>query len=145
PPRRRPRADAREPARQAAHPRGRHRGPARARAHHDHRPGAGLQPLPAGPAGPGAGARAVTAVEEPGTATSFTAPKCIPEYFPPVSAAFEHVRATLEAPAALAGYGLLEPPVFEDTALSDRGVGESTVVVTKEMYTFGDRGDRSVT
>ena len=39
----------------------------------------------------------------------------------------------------------VELPVFEDTALFARGVGESTDVVSKEMYTFADRGDRSVT
>ncbi|MGH3553196.1 MAG: histidine--tRNA ligase, partial [Mycobacterium sp.] len=38
-----------------------------------------------------------------------------------------------------------ELPIFEDTALFARGVGESTDVVSKEMYTFADRGDRSVT
>jgi histidyl-tRNA synthetase len=85
----------------------------------------------------------VTAVEE--KATAFAAPKGIPEYYPPSSAGFEHVRATLEAAADRAGYGLLELPVFEDTALYARGVGESTDVVSKEMYTFADRGDRSVT
>jgi histidyl-tRNA synthetase len=85
----------------------------------------------------------VTAVEE--KATAFAAPKGIPEYYPPSSAGFAHVRATLEAAADRAGYGLLELPVFEDTALYARGVGESTDVVSKEMYTFADRGDRSVT
>ena len=44
-----------------------------------------------------------------------------------------------------AGYGDIELPIFEDTALFARGVGESTDVVSKEMYTFADRGDRSVT
>src|SRR5699024_9798330 len=47
--------------------------------------------------------------------------------------------------AKLAGYGHIELPVFEDTALFARGVGESTDVVSKEMYTFADRGERSVT
>jgi histidyl-tRNA synthetase len=47
--------------------------------------------------------------------------------------------------ASLAGYGYVELPVFEDTALYARGVGESTDVVTKEMYTFQDRGGRSIT
>jgi histidyl-tRNA synthetase len=85
----------------------------------------------------------VTALEE--KATAFAAPKGVPEYYPPESAGFAHVRATLEAAAERAGYGLLELPVFEDTALYARGVGESTDVVSKEMYTFSDRGDRSVT
>ena len=47
--------------------------------------------------------------------------------------------------AYLAGYSHIELPVFEDTALFARGVGESTDVVSKEMYTFADRGERSVT
>src|SRR3954469_7488500 len=76
---------------------------------------------------------------------ALSAPKGIPEYIPPDSAGFEHVRDTLSQAAARAGYGLIELPVFEDTALYARGVGESTDVVSKEMYTFADRGDRSVT
>ena len=39
----------------------------------------------------------------------------------------------------------METPVFEETAVFSRGVGESTDVVTKEMYTFEDRGGRSLT
>jgi histidyl-tRNA synthetase len=39
----------------------------------------------------------------------------------------------------------MELPVFEDTNLFSRGVGESTDVVSKEMYTFEDRGGRSIT
>ena len=86
----------------------------------------------------------MTAVEQQ-KASAFAAPKGIPEYFPPESAGFAHVRATLEAAAERAGYGLLELPVFEETGLFARGVGESTDVVSKEMYTFADRGERSVT
>jgi histidyl-tRNA synthetase len=44
-----------------------------------------------------------------------------------------------------ANYHLIELPIFEDTELFTRGVGESTDVVTKEMYTFEDRGGRSLT
>ena len=73
------------------------------------------------------------------------APKGVSEYGPPMSAAFEWVRESLIAPAKLAGYQLMELPVFEDTALFARGVGESTDVVSKEMYTFEDRGGRSLT
>src|SRR5882724_12509661 len=76
---------------------------------------------------------------------TFAAPKGIPEYYPPVSAAFLAVRDTLLRSAALAGYGYIELPIFEDTTLYARGVGESTDVVSKEMYTFADRGGRSVT
>ena len=73
------------------------------------------------------------------------APKGVSEYGPPMSAAFEWVRESLIAPAKLAGYQLMELPIFEDTALFSRGVGESTDVVSKEMYTFEDRGGRSLT
>ncbi|MHB1066744.1 MAG: histidine--tRNA ligase, partial [Candidatus Nanopelagicales bacterium] len=61
--------------------------------------------------------------------TRFSAPKGVPEYFPPESAAFLAVREALSAPARRAGYGYVELPVFEDTALFVRGVGESTDVV----------------
>jgi histidyl-tRNA synthetase len=76
---------------------------------------------------------------------TFAAPKGIPEYYPPVSSGFLAVRDTLLRSAALAGYGYIELPIFEDTTLYARGVGESTDVVSKEMYTFEDRGGRSVT
>lgn len=72
------------------------------------------------------------------------APRGVPEYLPPDSADFLAVRTTLGHSAELAGYGYIELPVFEDTAVFVRGVGESTDVVSKEMYTFTDRGDRSL-
>ena len=77
--------------------------------------------------------------------TDFRAPKGVPDYFPPDSAAFVAVRDGLLGAARRAGYGDIELPIFEETALFARGVGESTDVVSKEMYTFADRGDRSVT
>ena len=77
--------------------------------------------------------------------SEFQAPKGVPDYLPPESAEFVAVRDGLLAAARRAGYGDVELPIFEDTALFARGVGESTDVVSKEMYTFADRGDRSVT
>jgi len=74
-----------------------------------------------------------------------SAPKGVSEYVPGRSSSFEFVRESLIAPAKLAGYQLIELPVFEDTELFTRGVGESTDVVSKEMYTFEDRGGRSIT
>ena len=74
-----------------------------------------------------------------------SAPKGVSEYIPPRSSSFEFVRESLIAPARSAGYQLIELPVFEDTDLFKRGVGESTDVVSKEMYTFEDRGGRSIT
>ncbi|MGB3770324.1 MAG: histidine--tRNA ligase [Rhodococcus sp. (in: high G+C Gram-positive bacteria)] len=76
---------------------------------------------------------------------AFAAPKGVPDYLPPDSATFVAVRDGLTAAARAAGYGHIELPIFEDTALFARGVGESTDVVSKEMYTFADKGDRSVT
>ena len=73
------------------------------------------------------------------------APKGVSEYVPPQSRKFESVREALLNPARNAGYELIELPVFEDTELFTRGVGESTDVVSKEMYTFEDRGGRSIT
>ncbi len=78
-------------------------------------------------------------------ASTFSAPKGVPDYVPAQSAEFVAVRDGLTRAARLAGYGHIELPIFEDTGLFARGVGESTDVVSKEMYTFADRGDRSVT
>jgi histidyl-tRNA synthetase len=58
-------------------------------------------------------------------------------------------RARVESAAAgllgRAGYGRIETPLFEDTELFESGVGQSTDIVRKEMFTFTDLGDRSVT
>ncbi|MBM3699157.1 MAG: histidine--tRNA ligase [Actinobacteria bacterium] len=77
--------------------------------------------------------------------SKFQAPKGVSEYYPPNSQQFEYVRDQLLRTARLAGYKLIELPVFEDTEVFTRGVGESTDVVSKEMYTFEDRGGRSIT
>lgn len=77
--------------------------------------------------------------------STFAGPKGVPDYVPPDSAEFVAVRDGLTRAARLAGYSHIELPVFEDTGLFARGVGESTDVVSKEMYTFADRGERSVT
>jgi len=74
----------------------------------------------------------------------FQAPKGVSEYVPPRSNAFAWVRTTLENTIRCAGYQLLELPIFEDTELFTR-IGASTDVVSKEMYTFEDRGGRSIT
>ncbi|WP_018295628.1 histidine--tRNA ligase [Corynebacterium lubricantis] len=76
---------------------------------------------------------------------ALAAPKGVPDYVPPQSATFIRVRDEFARQAHLAGYQHIELPIFEDTTLFARGVGESTDVVSKEMYTFADRGERSVT
>ena len=78
-------------------------------------------------------------------AGSFAAPKGTYDVLPPDSARWLAAREGLLAPARLAGYSFIEAPIFEDTALFARGVGESTDVVTKEMFTFSDKGGRSLT
>ena len=61
----------------------------------------------------------------------------------------EVARAAVAAATAkrlgAAGYARIETPVFEDTGLFERGVGESTDIVRKEMFTFDDQGGRSIT
>ncbi len=75
----------------------------------------------------------------------FSAPKGVPDYVPPGSSEFVAVREELIRAATLAGYGHIELPIFEETALFARGVGESTDVVSKEMWTFADRNGQSFT
>jgi histidyl-tRNA synthetase len=77
--------------------------------------------------------------------SSFQAPKGVSEYVPPRAALLYAIREAFAGQARLAGYGYMELAVFEDTQLFARGVGESTDVVSKEMYTFADRGGRSLT
>jgi len=76
---------------------------------------------------------------------SFQAPKGVSEYVPPRSALMLRIRDAFADSARRAGYGYVEPSVFEETQLFVRGVGESSDVVTREMYTFDDRGGRSIT
>jgi histidyl-tRNA synthetase len=77
--------------------------------------------------------------------STFQAPKGTFDLIPPDSAAFLAVRETIAQTVRLAGYQYIETPVFEDTTLFKRGVGESTDIVNKEMYTFTTQGGDSVT
>jgi len=67
------------------------------------------------------------------------------DLLPPESAKWQHLEAACRALFASFGYGEIRPPVVEHTELFARGVGEATDVVEKEMYTFRDRSDRSLT
>lgn len=58
---------------------------------------------------------------------------------------FTHVVETFERVRKLYGFGRIEVPVFEATAVFSRSLGETTDVVSKEMYTFEDRGGDSLT
>jgi histidyl-tRNA synthetase len=76
---------------------------------------------------------------------SFQAPKGVSEYVPPRSALFTEARSAFTEAARRACYADVETAVFEDTSLFVRGVGESSDVVRKEMYSFTDRGGRDIT
>ena len=73
--------------------------------------------------------------------SGFTAPKGSFDLLPPDSETVLAIREAMSAPLRLAGYGYVETPIFEQTALFERGVGESSDVVAKEMYSFVTRGD----
>jgi histidyl-tRNA synthetase len=73
------------------------------------------------------------------------APKGVQEYLPPRSLLFAEVRDAFAESARRACYATMETAVFEDTALFVRGVGESSDVVSKEMYSFETRGGDQVT
>jgi histidyl-tRNA synthetase len=76
---------------------------------------------------------------------SFQAPKGVQEYVPPRSSLFAEAREAFNESARRACYAPVETAVFEDTSLFVRGVGESSDVVSKEMYTFDTRGGENVT
>lgn len=58
---------------------------------------------------------------------------------------WQRVEATVRDILTKAAYREIRTPIFEQTTLFERGIGEATDVVGKEMYTFTDRGDRSIT
>jgi histidyl-tRNA synthetase len=61
------------------------------------------------------------------------------DLLPPETVLWNHVEATARAVFARYGFGEIRTPVFEETALFARGVGEETDIVSKEMYTWEDR------
>jgi len=73
------------------------------------------------------------------------APKGTRDLLPPDTALWARVEATARRVFGLYGYGEIRTPLFEETELFARGVGESTDIVGKEMYTFADKGGRSLT
>jgi histidyl-tRNA synthetase len=66
------------------------------------------------------------------------------DLLPDVSAQYDYLTSNFRALAESAGYGRIETPIIEDTALFERGVGTDTDAVSKELYTFKDRSDNSV-
>lgn len=73
------------------------------------------------------------------------APRGTQDVLPGQSEKWQAIEAVLRDEAALHGLHEIRTPVFEHTELFQRSVGETTDVVQKEMYTFRDKGDRSIT
>ncbi len=73
------------------------------------------------------------------------APKGTKDVLPADSYRWQYVESSMRKAAAEAGYREVRTPVFEHTELFLRGVGDTTDIVQKEMYTFKDKGDRSIT
>ena len=73
------------------------------------------------------------------------APRGTRDVLPTESYRWQFVEDKMRKAAALAGYREVRTPVFEHTELFARGVGDTTDIVQKEMYTFQDKGNRSIT
>ena len=66
------------------------------------------------------------------------------DLFPEDTLLFRHIEEVMREEAEAYGYGEIRTPMFENTELFVRGVGDTTDVVQKEMYTFNDNGGRSI-
>ena len=77
--------------------------------------------------------------------TRYRAPKGTYDVLPPNSAWWRQARNEFDALSEQYGYDLVLTPMFEDTDVFARGVGTDTEVVQKQMYTFTDKGGRSIT
>lgn len=73
------------------------------------------------------------------------APKGTKDVLPSEAYKWHYVEGIIREICALNGYREIRTPAFEHTELFERGVGETTDVVQKEMYTFMDKGGRSIT
>ena len=76
---------------------------------------------------------------------SFSAPKGTNDILPPESWRWWVLINSAENRFKRAGYAPVETPIFEHTEVFERGVGQGSEVVTKQMYTFEDRAGRSLT
>ncbi|HUZ99515.1 MAG TPA: histidine--tRNA ligase [Gaiellaceae bacterium] len=77
--------------------------------------------------------------------TRIEAPKGTHDILPSDQPLWEKVTGEMERMCALYGYRRIQTPAFEDTELFQRTSGAGSDIVQKEMYTFADRGDRSLT
>ena len=72
----------------------------------------------------------------------FQAPRGTADLLPAEQKYWRYIESKAVALARRYGYGRIDTPVFEDSYLFRRSVGEGTDIVEKEMYTFEDRGRR---
>ncbi len=77
--------------------------------------------------------------------SKIVAPRGTADVYPPASARWQALESRIHAISRRFGYGEIRTPMFEATELFVRGVGEATDIVEKEMYTFTDKGGRSMT
>ena len=75
----------------------------------------------------------------------FQAPRGTTDTLPDEQAYWRYVQECASTLSQTYGYGRIDTPIFEDTGLFIRTVGESTDIVDKEMYTFQDRGNDALT
>src|SRR5512133_2770485 len=73
------------------------------------------------------------------------APKGTRDILPPETDKWQYIEGVISEICRNFGYKEIRTPVFEHTELFQRGVGDTTDVVQKEMYTFADKGGRSMT
>lgn len=74
-----------------------------------------------------------------------TTPRGTQDILPGVSHKFQYIEETFRSLCHRFGYQEIRTPMFEHTELFQRGVGETTDIVQKEMYTFKDRAERALT
>jgi histidyl-tRNA synthetase len=75
----------------------------------------------------------------------FSPPPGVDDLLPEAITAWQFIEKTAAAFFPLYGFGEIRTPIFEYTEVFSKGIGEQTEVVQKEMYTFEDRGGRSLT
>jgi histidyl-tRNA synthetase len=76
---------------------------------------------------------------------AITAPRGTQDFLPGQMEDWQLLEQKIRQICSYYGFGEIRTPIFENTELFLRGIGETTDVVTKEMYTFDDRGGRSMT
>lgn len=77
--------------------------------------------------------------------TRFSALKGVEDVLPPITYLWQRFESEARSVFGAYGFKEIKPPIIEKTEVFLRSIGETTDIVEKEMYTFTDKGDRSVT